>query len=275
LDRLIKKVEEKQRYEVLDYLYGDDPLLNAYAINRLQNKVLGKVETYFVIDNSSSKINGYLSTFEGLGRAIDIWIRGNTLQDERKLLDFFCTEIYSEKGKRKLFINANVRMSVAIRARFPTGKIDLQIVMLVRKGEERIPSVNVKVITIHEELAEEWTRFVLPEGWGLTEEIVENNRKFLKQYAAFGIMDSDGRIVSVADSFVQLPHVTVISGVETHHSHRKMGYGTAVVSAALKDALACSQAAMLFVNRDNHDAIRIYGRLGFHKIGECISAEIE
>jgi ribosomal protein S18 acetylase RimI-like enzyme len=275
LELEIKKVTEKDRKDVLDYLYNDDPFLNAYAISRLQNKILGQVETYFATNNSGSNINGYLSTFEGLGRAADIWIRGKTLEIEQRLLDFFRIEILPVKGMTKLFISTNVRMSSAIKERFPTGKIDSQTAMLVRKGEEEVSKTNDKVVTVHEELAEEWTRFVLPEGWEVTEQIIENNRKFLKEYAAFGIMDSNGKIVSVASSFVWLPHVTVISGVETHPIHRRKGYATAVVSAALKDALIRSQSAFLFVNQDNYDAIRVYERLGFRKIGECIAAEIE
>ncbi len=273
MDGIIKRVTQKERQDVLDYLCKDDPLLNAYAINRLQNNVLGIVETYVATDNIDFKLNGYLSMFEGLGRAIDIWIRGNSLEVEQQLLDFFCSHFYPSQEKRKVFVSTDTRMSETIRTRFSNCKIDFQVAMLVRKGEERIPSSEHRVVTIHEELAEEWTRFVLPEGWELSKEIVENNRKFLKQYTAFGIMDSNGRIVSAADSFLQLAHVTAISGVETHPNYKRMGYGTAVVSAALQNALSRSRAAMLFVGVGNYDAIRIYERLGFRKIGECICAE--
>jgi ribosomal protein S18 acetylase RimI-like enzyme len=270
MDPTIREAEESDKEKVLRYLYNDDPLLNAYAINRIQNEIYGNVSTYVSL-NDGSEIEGYLSIFESEG--IDIWIRGKSLEVEIELLNFFAAHIFSVEVTRRLWVSSNPRSRGIIKEKFPDGKIDLQNVMIVRKGDEKLSS-NPSVVRISEHEVEDYVRFVVPVGLDITEELIEINRRFLREHRAYGIFDEQGKIVSVASCFVNLPHVSVISGVETNPAFRRRGYASAVVSTLVRDVFNRSDSAMLYVNNDNYDAIRVYERLGFQKIAESVCAEI-
>ncbi|MCL4518229.1 MAG: GNAT family N-acetyltransferase [Thaumarchaeota archaeon] len=57
-------------------------------------------------------------------------------------------------------------------------------------------------------------------------------------------------------------------GVETRQEFRRRGYGSIVVSAAVREALKHSRCCSLFVRSDNEQALGLYWALGFKKIGE-------
>lgn len=265
----IRLVKTEQKEQVLSYLYEEDPLLNAYTINRIQNRVYGKTATFLSIQENSSEIDGYLSILYGGG--IDVWLRGKSIDAEKELLNFFAARIYSSETKRKMYISSNPRANEIIREILPECKIDVQNVMTVGRGEEKL-TLNSSVVRISEDHAEDYSKFLVPHDIEITSELLENNRKFLQEHLAYGIFDH-GKIISVASSFVNLPHVSIISGIETRPEFRRRGFATAVVSTLVREVLASSDAAMLYVNNYNYEAIRVYERLGFHKIAESVCAE--
>lgn len=84
----------------------------------------------------------------------------------------------------------------------------------------------------------------------------------------------NGKLVSVASLVAWLPEVAVVMGVETKHGFRRRGFGSSVVSAALKEALRRSTSCSLFVRSDNKAAIGLYRKLGFQKFGEELWIDI-
>ena len=78
----------------------------------------------------------------------------------------------------------------------------------------------------------------------------------------------NGKLVSYAGSFIQLPQVWMIGGVYTHPKHRSKGYATLATSAVTEEALKNTEAAALFVRSDNYSAIKVYKKIGYEKIGE-------
>jgi ribosomal protein S18 acetylase RimI-like enzyme len=92
-------------------------------------------------------------------------------------------------------------------------------------------------------------------------------RARLEKELVFGAF-LDGRLVAVASVAAWLPEMAVIMGVETKEAFRRRGFGGAVVSAAVREALSRSSACSLGVRSDNIEAIRLYRRLGFVKVGQ-------
>jgi RimJ/RimL family protein N-acetyltransferase len=84
----------------------------------------------------------------------------------------------------------------------------------------------------------------------------------------------DSELLSYAGSFIQLPQVWMIGGVYTHPNHRNKGYATLATSAITEEALKHAEAAALFVRSDNYSAIRVYGKIGYRKIGEKLWVDV-
>jgi len=85
---------------------------------------------------------------------------------------------------------------------------------------------------------------------------------------------ADAKLVSCAGSFIQLPQVWMIGKVYTHPEHRNKGYATLATSAVTREALENSEAAALFVGSDNYTALKVYGKIGYKKIGEKLWIDV-
>ncbi len=62
-----------------------------------------------------------------------------------------------------------------------------------------------------------------------------------------------------------------IAGLQIHPVHQKSGAGTAVISALVREAQSRHFPAVLYVDKDNPGARRLYLRLGFTDIAETDS----
>jgi len=78
----------------------------------------------------------------------------------------------------------------------------------------------------------------------------------------FGVFDGS-RLVAMAGERMRLPGFTEISAVCTHPDARGRGLGTALTRHVARGILDRGETPILHVRRDNHDAIRVYERLGF------------
>jgi ribosomal protein S18 acetylase RimI-like enzyme len=77
-----------------------------------------------------------------------------------------------------------------------------------------------------------------------------------------GVFDGE-RLVAMAGERMRLPGHTEISAVCTHPHARNRGLATALTRHVARAILDRGETAILHVRRDNHDAIRVYERLGF------------
>ncbi len=84
----------------------------------------------------------------------------------------------------------------------------------------------------------------------------------------------NGKLVSYAGSFIQLPQVWMIGGVYTDPRHRRKGYATLATSVVTEEALKHAETAALFVRSDNCSAIKVYEKIGYRKIGEKLWVDI-
>ena len=81
-------------------------------------------------------------------------------------------------------------------------------------------------------------------------------------------------LVSVASATAFHPEISVIIAVETRKEFRRRGYGSSVVSAAVREALDRSRSCALWVAARNAEAQAVYGQLGFKKVGEELWVDI-
>jgi ribosomal protein S18 acetylase RimI-like enzyme len=94
----------------------------------------------------------------------------------------------------------------------------------------------------------------------------ENCKKLIKDRNVYGIFQ-EGQLVASATvmKIEDLPEVALISSLFTHPQHRNKGYGSAVISAAIKETLKKSKWVTLYVRSSNETAIKLYQKIGFKK----------
>jgi predicted GNAT family acetyltransferase len=95
------------------------------------------------------------------------------------------------------------------------------------------------------------------------------HREWVTTLPTYGVF-ADGRLVSYASSFIQIPQVWMIGGVYTDQRYRSRGYATQATSAATEQALKNAESAALFVRADNTPAIKAYTKIGYRRIGEKV-----
>ena len=88
---------------------------------------------------------------------------------------------------------------------------------------------------------------------------------YLTSYRTFAVV-KNGRAIAMASIVASTPYVSVIGNVYTLKDYRGMGYGKAVTSRALAEALKCSKRVIVWVREDNVSAIKLYESLGFKHI---------
>jgi len=91
----------------------------------------------------------------------------------------------------------------------------------------------------------------------------------LSDHVCYGVF-VDGRLASVARTYVRTPRVWVVGGVFTHPDFRGRGFAKAVTAAVTREALLSGAYALLHVREDNYPAIRAYRRVGYELIGRRV-----
>jgi RimJ/RimL family protein N-acetyltransferase len=79
----------------------------------------------------------------------------------------------------------------------------------------------------------------------------------------YGIIDDNGKIVSVAGVHYVTPYGTEIGNIATHPEHRRKGYAAACLKAVVESVLENSELAVLHYFADNIPAQRLYEDMGF------------
>jgi len=159
----------------------------------------------------------------------------------------------------------------AARGNMKPGNVYLNDLMLVRRGEEMLGHTDFAV-RLTEKDAEEFAGF--GSSFNAPPVPVEWARERISRDAIFGAFNQR-KLVSVASATAFHPDVAVIMGVETRNEFRRKGYGSSVVSAATREALNRSKSCTLWVAARNAEALAIYRRLGFKKIGVELWVDIE
>ncbi len=82
--------------------------------------------------------------------------------------------------------------------------------------------------------------------------------------AFLGVFENDA-LIAVGSSFVTLPEVWTLIGIETHPRSRGRGFATEITSNLVEIALRETPLVSLTAVSDNVPAVKIYERLGFQR----------
>lgn len=87
--------------------------------------------------------------------------------------------------------------------------------------------------------------------------------------AIFGVF-VDNKLVSMGSSFVAIPEIWNLVGIETKPEHRRKGLATEVTSSLVAAAMEETELVTLTVRSDNGPAISTYQKLGFQNAGRRV-----
>jgi predicted GNAT family acetyltransferase len=105
------------------------------------------------------------------------------------------------------------------------------------------------------------------------ERAMERYLRWISTLPLYGVF-VNGKLVSYAGSFIQLPQVWMVGGVYTKPTRRNKGYATLATSAITEKGLRNAEATALFVRSDNYPAISVYKKIGYRKIGEKVWVDV-
>ena len=245
--RLERVTHEKE--EVTAYLQRN-LVRNALDIWNLKHD-LARCELY--VCRAQGQVKGHLGIYHGED-AMYVTLGGT----------WRATEALLHKIPEKAVLTAPPRLGEIVTGRLKHDATFANDIMSVKRGKERL-QVQGSVRRLTQDHAVEYSSF----GSSFNAPIGQMKwiRDRLRKSFVFGAF-SEGKLVSVASLVAWLPTVAVIMGVETKREFRRRGFGGSVVSAAVREGLRRSESCSLFVRSSNDEAIRLYRRLGFRKVGE-------
>ena len=110
----------------------------------------------------------------------------------------------------------------------------------------------------------------LTEFFGAPKQAVERFRGWLQgARAIFGVF-IEGKLASVGSTFITVPEVWNLVGIETKAKFRQRGFATEVTSSLAARAFEETDLVTLTVLSDNMPAIKTYEKLGFLKSGNRV-----
>jgi RimJ/RimL family protein N-acetyltransferase len=107
-----------------------------------------------------------------------------------------------------------------------------------------------------------------------TKEDIASATEFLKRSACFGIFDGD--TLAARSAIEYLGNAVALRRIFTHPNYRKKGYGLAITSVAVEEALKVQGArtVLLFVRASNESAKRLYEKIGFRPVATRTEFEL-
>ncbi len=239
----------RDREQVTGYLQKS-PIRNALDIWNLKHD-LSRYELY--VCHVQGRVRGHLGIY--YGEDAKYVTLGGTWR---------AAEALWHKLPEKAVLTAPPRLGEIVARRLKHDAVFANDIMLVKRGKERL-NVQRPIKRLTRDHAVEYSTF--GSSFNAPKGQMKWIRDRLKRSFVFGAF-SERKLVSVASLVAWLPAVAVIMGVETKMEFRGRGFGSSVVSAAVREGLRRSESCSLFVRSSNSDAIRLYRRLGFRKVGK-------
>jgi len=254
----VKKIDESNKQGVINSLKLD-VIRHVFAFYDIQYDPQHTI-MYAVFDEQD--LRGYILVYTAL-EFPSVVLEGEE-GAAKKLIRFV--------PENRFIMHVPPNLLPAVKSKFPNAKDYVEDWMLVKKEHaDFFKSKFVRRLCSEDDasrLAELLSsRDLRPRG------SLQQYMNWISKTPTYGVFIDD-ELVSYAGSFIQLPQVWMIGGVYTHPKHRNKGYGTLATSAVTEHALKNAEVAALFVRSDNYPAIKIYGRIGYRKIGEKIWVDV-
>ena len=236
-------------------LYASDPLTHVYL---LYDMVYELEHSDFYFMTSGNNIVGYLLIWRG-PRVVGIHIWGEAYN--------LVTHIpYSSKA----IVVLHDRGLLEPVARFlePKGRVEIRehfdMVVDEKNFRPYLPDRAARLDPGDKYHVEQFTELVKLSGWSIGGELATSLLAKRRYYGVF----VEGKLVSMACTFLRMPEVWSIGNVYTHPGYRGRGYAKITTSAITRDALASGAKALLHVAVDNYPAIKVYRALGYSTVSK-------
>lgn len=248
----IEKVNENNKQHVMDSLQLD-VIRHVFAFYDIQHEP-EYTKMYAAFENGSLK--GYVLTYTALDFPSVI------LECESNI----AAKLIDHALENRFIMHAPPNLLPIVKRKFPRAKCYVEDWMLVKSDDATFfRSKLLRGLRTEDDASK--LAMLLSSRKDRTTGTVKKYIELITKQPIYGVF-VNGKLVSYAGSFIQLPQVWMIGGVYTHPKHRSKGYATLATSAVTEEALKNAEAAALFVRSDNYSAIKVYKKIGYKKIGE-------
>ncbi len=254
----IEEIDDRNRDRFID-LIKSDVIKHVFAFYDIQND---PAHTRIHASFENCGLRGYILTYT----ATDV--PSVILECEKRI----ATKLTQFAPENHFVMHTNPSFQSIIKKRFPWAKNYLENWMVLEKEKAHGSDLkNAKRLSTKEDAAA-LAKLVLKRK--------DRPRRSLKKYLEwiakmpiYGVYVGN-ELASYAGSFIQLPQVWLIGGVYTDPRHRNRGYAQIATSAVTREALKNARMAALFVRSNNSPAIRVYEKIGYHKIAEKLWVDV-
>jgi RimJ/RimL family protein N-acetyltransferase len=255
---IIEKVDETNKQRVTDSV-KQDVIKHVFAFYDIQHD---PEHTSVYAAFKDEKLTGYILTYTATD-VPSVILEGES-DAASQLIEF--------APQNQFVIHAPLSLLPIIKRKFTSAKHYVEDWMLVRKDEANLTKSELVRKLSTEEDASMLTE-LLSTRKDRPERALEKYLRWISTLPLYGVF-VNGKLVSYAGSFIQLPQVWMIGGVYTQPTRRNKGYATLATSAITEEALRNAEAAALFVRSDNYPAIGVYEKIGYRKIGEKVWVDV-
>ncbi len=255
---VVEKVDENNKQQVIDFLELD-VVRHVFAFYDIQHEP-EHTTMYAAFENGS--VRGYVLIYT----ALEFLSVG--LECESDIAE----NLIEYAPNNRFVMHAPSNLLPIINRKFPHAKHYVENWMLVKRDEASFLESKL-VRKLHNDDDASRLAALLSNRKNRPARTVKKCIDLINKQTIYGFF-VNGKLVSYAGSFIQLPQVWMIGGVYTHLEHRNKGYATLATSAVTKEALKNAEAAALFVRSNNYSAIKVYEKIGYRKIGEKLWVDV-
>ena len=256
----IERIDDRNKYEFISSIKAD-VLKHAFALYDIQNDPM---HTTINACFENQDLKGYILTYT----ATDV--PSIVLECPKRI----ATKLIRFAPEDHFIMHTDPDSASFLAKKFPGSRSYLENWMVLKRGKARAlnkKDANARRLSTRED-AVALAKLVLmrkdrPRG------TLKKYIEWIARMPIYGVF-VEGRLVSYAGSFIQMPEIWLIGGVYTDPDYRNRGYAYAATSAVTNEALRNSKMAALFVRSDNEPAIRVYEKIGYRKIGEKLWLDV-
>ena len=254
----MEKVDENNKQCVINFLKSDI-IRHVFAFYDIQHE---PEHTTVYVAYEDEDLKGYILIYTALK------FPSVVLECESEIAE----KLVKYAPDNRFIMHTPPNLLSIIKRRFPDAKHYVENWMLVKRGQANsFQSEFVRRLRSEEDAAK--LAMLLSTQQNRPRGIAKRYIEWIDKMPVYGFFVND-ELVSYAGSFLQLPEIWMIGGVYTHPNYRGKGYATLATSAVTDYALRNAETAALFVRSDNHPAIRVYGKIGYIKVGEKLWVDV-
>lgn len=258
---MIRKLEEQDRYQVLEYL-NQEPSLNIF--------IIGDIE-HFGFDNEFQTTFGEFNE-EGGYESVLLFYRKNLVYYAHK--NRFNKDYLPIMSAFEFdYANTSARLAKLLHAHLPTFTYKEMFFAEARNFQASEPkgTTKIKQLKTRNEMTKLYHLLEATEEFEVAsqpiEEFIDGKMKGLSSGVTL-FVEEDGAIISTAATTAETTTSAMVVGVATSFHHRNKGLASKLMTSLMEQYFNKNKYLCLFY--DNPAAGNIYKRLGFVNIDKWV-----